>query len=167
MTVSVRRVITQAALDTCLRLRWTVFVEEQGVPPSLERDEHDRLPAAAGDARGSGSSGGGEPPIHALATLPSPFKQAEVPAGAGRVTWPAPGVAKVQRMAVIDDARGKGVGAALLAFLEGEARKAGATRFTLGAQLGARGFYEKAGYRAVGEVFLDAGIEHVTMEKRA
>ena len=157
VTVSVRRVTTAADLATCLRLRWTVFIEEQGVPPSLERDGYDRiaLPEATSE------------PIHALAELPSPWKSLPVPAGAGRITWLGDGLAKVQRMAVIDDARGKGVGAALLRFLEQEARKAGARRFTLGAQLTARGFYKKLGYQEVGEVFLDAGIEHIKMEKDA
>jgi predicted GNAT family N-acyltransferase len=155
--VQVRRVSTSQDLATCMRLRWTVFIEEQGVPPSLERDGYDRLPAAG--ALGE--------PIHALAELPSPWKALPVPAGAGRVTWLEPGLAKVQRMAVIDDARGKGVGAALLHFLEDEARRAGAKKFTLGAQLTARGFYEKLGYRGVGDVFLDAGIDHIKMEKDA
>ncbi|MEA2393256.1 MAG: hypothetical protein QOJ82_1147, partial [Solirubrobacteraceae bacterium] len=35
----------------------------------------------------------------------------------------------------------------------------------LAAQVGARGLYERAGYEARGDVFLDAGIEHVTMAK--
>ena len=157
LPVAVRRATTREDLDTCLRLRWTVFIEEQSVPPSLERDEYDRLPAP----------GAPHEPIHAIAELPSPWHAQPVPAGAGRITWPGAGLAKVQRMAVVDDARGRGVGAALLHFLEHEARGAGARRFTLGAQLTARGFYRKLGYREVGEVFLDAGIEHIKMEKDA
>ncbi|GAC1345770.1 MAG: GNAT family N-acetyltransferase [Myxococcales bacterium] len=135
----------------CLRLRWTVFVEEQGVPPSLEKDAHDEPSAET---------------LHALAEIDS-ARGEPVPAGAGRCIFLAPGVAKLQRMAVVDDARGKGVGAQLLAFLEEEARKRGARRFTLSAQLDARGFYERAGYRAVGEVFQDAGIAHIAMERDA
>jgi predicted GNAT family N-acyltransferase len=137
--------------ETCLRLRWTVFVEEQGVPPSLEKDEHDD-PAA--------------PTLHALAEIDSPRGQ-PVPAGTGRCIFPAPGLAKIGRMAVIDDARGRGLGAQLLRFLEDEAKKRGARRFTLAAQLTARAFYEKLGYAAVGEVFDDAGIPHVSMERDA
>ena len=157
VTVVVRRVTTAEELATCLRLRWTVFIEEQGVPPSLERDGYDRVAAPGAHAE----------PIHALAESPSRWKAQPVPTGAGRITWLGDGLAKVQRMAVVADARGKGVGAALLRFLEDEARKAGARRFTLGAQLTARGFYKKLGYQEVGEVFLDAGIEHIKMEKEA
>ncbi len=154
-TVSVRRVESQRDLELCKSLRWTVFVEEQNVPPSLEHDEHDRLPSA-GELRA---------PVHALAILLEDGR--EIPCGAGRFIWKSETLVKLQRMAVIDDARGQGIGRALLTFLEGEARKSGATAFTLGAQLTARGFYEKAGYAATSGEFLDAGIPHVTMEKRA
>jgi predicted GNAT family N-acyltransferase len=70
-------------------------------------------------------------------------------------------------MAVIDDARGKGVGRAVLLFLEDEARVRGAGRFRLDAQAHARPFYEKAGYRAFGDVFDDARIPHIRMDKIA
>jgi predicted GNAT family N-acyltransferase len=154
-TVTVRRCETEHALDLCKRLRWTVFVEEQNVPPSLEHDEHDRLPV------------GDEPraPVHALVEMI--VEGREVPCAAGRFIWKSDTVAKMQRMAVIDDARKLGVGRKLLAFLEGEARSRGAKKFTLGAQLHARGFYEKNGYTVVSDVFDDAGIPHVTMEKDA
>ena len=149
--ITVRLAETPGEIDLCLRLRWTVFVEEQGVPPSLELDFHDD-PAHP------------EVALLALAEVKSPRDQ-WVPAGAGRFIWKSAGLAKIQRMAVIDDARGKGVGLLVLRFLEAEAKARGATRYTLGAQLSARGFYEKAGYLAQGNVFLDAGIEHVTMER--
>lgn len=144
MAIATRLAESRDDVRLCLRLRWTVFVEEQGVRPSLEVDEHD----AAGA-------------VHALALVDG------VPAGAGRFIFVEPGVAKIQRMAVVDDVRGKGVGAALLRFLEDESRSRGARRFTLGAQTQARAFYEKQGYAAVGDVFDDAGIPHVRMDKRS
>ena len=139
--------LAQAAKDVqqCLRLRWTVFVEEQGVRPSDELDAHDKTDA-----------------VHALASLDG------VPCAAGRFIWVAPGMAKIERMAVIDDVRGQGVGRALLEFLEAEARRRGATKLTLHAQVRARGFYERAGYSASGGNFDDGtGIPHVSMEKSA
>jgi len=142
--IEVRVASSQAEIATCLRLRWTVFVEEQGVRPSDEVDAHDRRDA-----------------VHALALINS------VPCGTGRFVFIEPGVAKLQRMAVIDDVRGKGVGAALLRVLEEEARRRGASRFTLWAQTHARKFYEKAGYAVSGEQFDDAGIPHVAMSKLA
>jgi predicted GNAT family N-acyltransferase len=142
--VEVRLARTEAAIDTCLRLRWTVYVEEQGVRPSEEVDEHDRTDA-----------------VHALALMDG------VPCGTGRFIFEEPGLAKIQRMAVVDDVRGQGIGRALLQFLEVEARKRGARSFTLGAQVQARPFYEKAGYAAVGDVFDDARIPHIRMDKQA
>jgi predicted GNAT family N-acyltransferase len=142
--IQVRLAESPKDIQLCLRLRWTVFVEEQGVPPSLEADEHDTRDA-----------------VHALALLDG------VPCGAGRFVFAEPGVARIQRMAVIDGARGKGAGRALLAFLEDESRRRGARAFTLWAQVQARPFYERAGYTASGPVFDDAGIPHVRMDKRA
>ena len=68
---------------------------------------------------------------------------------------------------LLDEARGKGVGLALLRFLEEEARRRGAKRLTLNAQVSAREFYEKAGYQAGGAIFDDAGIPHVPMDRPA
>ena len=139
------RVATNARdVAQCLRLRWTVFVEEQGVRPSMELDPRDGTDA-----------------VHALATLNG------VPCGAGRFVFEHPGLAKIERMAVVDDARGKGVGRALLDFLEAEAVRRGASGLTLSAQVRARPFYEKAGYAAHGGEFDDGtGILHVRMDKR-
>jgi len=142
--IQVRLAESREDVATCLRLRWTVFVEEQGVRPSEELDGHDQSDA-----------------VHALASLGG------VACGAGRFVFVEPGVAKIQRMAVIDDVRGRGVGRALLAFLEEEARRRGASRLVLWAQTHARKFYQKAGYAAEGPEFDDAGIRHISMQKRA
>jgi predicted GNAT family N-acyltransferase len=141
--IEVRVAQSKAELDTCLRLRWTVFVEEQGVPPSLEVDDHDRDPRT----------------VHALG-----FHD-KVPAAAGRAVFLEGGVARIGRMAVVDDVRKRGLGAALLRFLENEAKHRGAKRATLAAQVRARGFYERNGYAARGTEFDDAGIPHVEMTK--
>ena len=130
---------------TCLRIRWTVFVEEQNVPPSMEVDEHDR---EAGT-------------IHLLGLCDG------IPAGTGRLVPLADGaMGKIGRLAVIDDVRGRGLGKLLLQSLEEEARRRGMREVTLGAQVHARAFYERLGYSASGEVFDDAGIPHIEMRKK-
>ena len=146
--IEVRLAQTARDVEQCLRLRWTVFVEEQGVRPSDELDAHDKTA------------------VHALAVMDG------VPCGAGRLIFTAPGVARIQRMAVIDDVRGKGVGKALLYFLEEQARNKGATKLTLNAQVAAKPFYEKAGYSASGGVHGGVhddgtGILHQEMQKSA
>ena len=143
--VNVRLAESEKDQKLCLSLRWTVFVEEQGVPPSMEVDEHDH-----------------EGAVHAIATWNG------VPAGTGRFVPEGKGAAKIGRMAVVDDVRGHGIGHALLAFLEERAKATGAGKLVLWSQVSARPFYEKAGYRVVSEKpFDDAGIPHVAMEKQA
>ena len=52
--IEVRVASSPADVATCMRLRWTVFVEEQGVRPSDELDGRDRTDA-----------------IHAIANAPT------------------------------------------------------------------------------------------------
>jgi predicted GNAT family N-acyltransferase len=143
VSANVRAAESKADRDACLRIRWTVFVEEQGVPPSLEVDEHD------GEAT----------TFHLLGLV------GVVPAGAGRLVALPDGRGKIGRLAVIDDARGKGLGKLLLESLETEARRRGMREVTLGAQVHARAFYEALGYVAFGDVFDDAGIPHIELRK--
>jgi predicted GNAT family N-acyltransferase len=122
-------------------LRTRVFVEEQGVPAELEQDAHD---ATA---------------VHALAE----DDEGRVVA-TGRLLV-RDGRAVIGRMAVHAAARGRGYGAAVLAELHRQAVALGLTEVELHAQLPARGFYERAGYTAVGGVYEEAGIAHVTMRR--
>jgi predicted GNAT family N-acyltransferase len=69
------------------------------------------------------------------------------------------------RLAVRAGARRQGIATALLSLADEEARAMGAKRLVLHAQTYALKLYENAGYRARGRVFVEAGIEHVAMEK--
>jgi ElaA protein len=75
------------------------------------------------------------------------------------------GVGKLGRMAVERDARRGGIGVRLLQAAEAAAADAGARRVILAAQVDAQRFYSAHGYHTVGGHFLDAGIEHVRMER--
>jgi predicted GNAT family N-acyltransferase len=136
----VREARGDAELQALLALRHEVFVTEQGVPLDLEIDEHD---AQA---------------VHLVALDGGRI------VGTCRILM-AGDRAKFGRLVVARAARGSGVGRALLDEAERRARALGAERMVLAAQTGAMGLYERAGYSARGEVFLDAGIEHMTMEK--
>ena len=122
-------------------LRLEVFVDEQGVPADEELDRYD---AAA---------------VHAVAV------HGGVVVGTGRLVLVSALEARVGRMAVKATVRRQGVGAALLRFLEAEARSRGIARIVLHAQAHARSFYDKHGYAAEGGPFTEAGIEHVSMSK--
>ncbi|MBJ7450642.1 MAG: GNAT family N-acetyltransferase, partial [Blastococcus sp.] len=85
----------------------------------------------------------------------------------GRLLLPedGSGTAGIGRMAADASVRGSGHGAAVLDELHRQAALRGATAVELHAQVTARRFYERAGYTAVGEEYLEAGIRHVTMRR--
>ena len=117
-------------------IRRAVFVVEQGVPEELEWDGLD------------------ERCRHALALGPR-----EVAIGTGRLTPDA----RIGRMAVAREWRGRGVGSAILTALLLEAQNAGCTVVSLHAQVHALPFYEKHGFSAQGPEFLEADIPHRVM----
>jgi len=123
-------------------LRTRVFVEEQGVPPEIEQDAADAT-AVHGVARDASG----------------------VLVATGRLLLRDDGTAAVGRMATEASARGRGYGAAVLGVLQDEAHRLGARVAELHAQVTARSFYERAGYAAVGEEYVEAGIRHVTMRR--
>ncbi|MCW2530549.1 MAG: putative acetyltransferase [Blastococcus sp.] len=123
-------------------LRTRVFVDEQGVPPEIEQDAADS---------------------HAVHVLSRDDTGAVVATGRLLVRGSSAGIG---RMAADAAVRGRGHGAAVLAALHREAVRRGVTEVELHAQVRARGFYERAGYTAVGEEYEEAGITHVTMRRR-
>ncbi len=71
----------------------------------------------------------------------------------------------VGRVAVRKAWRGRDLGRAVLEQLEQKARQLGAGRIELSAQVQAQGFYEKLGYTASGQPYLDEHCPHIHMEK--
>ncbi|CCG03155.1 putative acetyltransferase [Blastococcus saxobsidens DD2] len=142
MSSPTAQVATAADWPEVARLRTRVFVEEQGVPPEIEQD--------AADATA----------VHVLSR-----DDAGRLVATGRLLVDGP-TARIGRMAAAADVRGRGHGAAVLAELHRQAAARGATEVELHAQLPARRFYEREGYTAVGDVYEEAGIAHVTMRRR-
>lgn len=75
------------------------------------------------------------------------------------------GIAKVERVAVLPQYRGKQVGNAIMAKLEEVAHSQGVSKLVMDAKLAASEFYKKLGYETVGEVFEEAGLPHIKMQK--
>lgn len=73
---------------------------------------------------------------------------------------------KLLQMAVAPDLAGQGVGARLVRELERRVREEGAVEVHMHARLTARGFYEKLGYSASGELFSEVGRPHIRMSRR-
>jgi len=122
-----------------IELRTRVFINEQLVPPDLEWDGYDT------DC------------WHVIAITDSGRC-----IGTGRILYDG----HIGRMAVLPDYRKQGVGSALLGALHDIARTQGIQDVFLHAQTSATGFYKKHGYFIASDEFMDAGIPHVTMEKR-
>ena len=125
------------ARDIATRIRTTVFVEEQRVPPEIEMDDRDAVS------------------VHALAFVDG------APVGTGRLLPDG----HIGRMAVLREARATGVGGAMLERLVEEARRRGFREAVLSAQTHALAFYRKHGFEAVGEVYEEAGIPHQEMRR--
>ncbi|MBN6740404.1 GNAT family N-acetyltransferase [Acidithiobacillus sp. MC6.1] len=118
-------------------LRVAVFVREQGVPEDMEMDDRDSFC------------------IHFLAQEGSSF------VATARLD---PGLrGKVGRLAVLASHRHSGVGTRVMDMVHRTARNQGLSEVWCHAQCSAEVFYQKLGYRAVGEPFEEAGIAHITM----
>lgn len=126
-------------LAACHALRRAVFMDEQGIS---EADEMDDLDGQA---------------VHLLAV------DGGRPVGTARIlTSGATG--KIGRVCVLAEARGTGLGAALINVALGHLRATpGVTQAKLGAQTHAMGFYERLGFQACGPIYDDAGIPHRDM----
>jgi len=72
---------------------------------------------------------------------------------------------KMRQVAVKEAYQGLGIGKKLVAFCEVFASKKGYNQIVLAARKTAVGFYEKLGYRVVGDEFLEVGMAHFKMTK--
>jgi len=86
--------------------------------------------------------------------------------GVGRLHAVDDASAQVRFMGVDERYRSQGVGRALLVYLEHAAMRRGLRRIVLNARSNVVGFYEKLGYRVVGDgpTFFHA-VKHLRMEK--
>ena len=140
LTYEVRRVRGEQEMAAALELRHEVFCVEQGVPVYEELDGRD----------GEG--------VHLVAVSDG------VLLATCRLLFVGPTV-QFSRLAVRKSARRQGIASALLALADEETRAGGARRLVLHAQTYARSLYEAAGYEPRGRIFMEAGIEHIAMEK--
>jgi len=122
-------------------IRRSVFVEEQGVDEDLEFDDGDD------EAR------------HFIARVDGE------PAGTARVRLIDAETAKIERVAVLPEHRGHGVGRRVMAAAHEHARDRGRSRAVLHAQTRVAEFYESIGYEELGPVEDPTGIPHVEMER--
>jgi predicted GNAT family N-acyltransferase len=127
----------------CIAIRTLVFEVEQGVDIELEVDEHE------------------DSCRHILGL------DDRKPFAAARWRRYGPGVAKIERVAVLKPWRGRNLGAALVEAVTSDIKSAGGGFETLRleAQDYTIPFYQKIGFSVVSERFMDANIPHHAMER--
>ena len=135
----VREAADTAERATCLAIRTAVFVHEQGVPLDEEIDEHEATAT------------------HLLAFVDGR------PVGTLRWRVVPPATAKIERVAVLREARSLGLGRLLMDEALRRIAAAGIGAAVLNAQTAASSFYLRLGFQLDGQPFDEAGIEHVRM----
>jgi YbgC/YbaW family acyl-CoA thioester hydrolase len=124
-------------------LRNEVFVQEQGVPQEMEWDEMDPLS------------------LHAVLR-----NRLGLAVATGRLLPAVEGVSKIGRMAVKRQLRGLQLGDQVLSGLLQAAVQRGDREVVLHAQCTAEHFYLRQGFARRGDIFSEAGMDHVEMFKR-
>lgn len=138
-----RRAQDEDDMAACWAIRHQVFVREQCVDQDLERDGKDGLCLQYIACDGCQALG----TARVLAT-PDRFK--------------------IQRMAVLSEARGSGLGAALLRFIIAdivEHEPIQGRHFFLSAQVHALPFYERLGFVVCSDEYVEADIPHRDMRR--
>jgi predicted GNAT family N-acyltransferase len=136
MSIEIKQVINSTDLERVFAIRRQVFCLEQNVPEDIEMDEFD------------------EDATHILAYIN------DNPVGTARWRFTEDG-AKMERFAVLNEYRGKGVGEALVNYTLGKLKDYDC--IYLNAQESVIKFYEKFGFDVVGDRFYEADIPHKMM----
>ncbi|MCY6353763.1 GNAT family N-acetyltransferase [Clostridium sp. ZS2-4] len=121
-------------------IREEVFVKEQNVPIEIEMDEFD-------DA------------AHHIVIYEN-----HKPVTVGRLLEKGNHYV-IGRVAVLKEFRGKQYGKIVMENILTKAKDLGAKEIRLHAQFYAKNFYENLGFEAYGEIFEEAGINHISMKK--
>lgn len=129
-------------LQEAFEVRSEVFVREQDISEDLVFDGHDREA------------------LHIV------VKDGERVIGSARVQFLADNQAKLERMAVLKRYRRKGIGKAMLLFLDTIWKDQQVQEVIIHAQLEVAPFYKSCSFNEVGLPFQEAGIKHIKMRKQ-
>lgn len=140
--LSYKLVANENELRGAFEVRRRVFVEEQGVAEELDLDGND------GKA------------LHMV------VKDGAEVVGTARVRFLNAKQAKLERMAVLDGFRRKGIGSGITFFLIDEIRNRQIEQVVLHAQYGVIAFYKSCGFEEMGLPFTEAGLKHIKMHRR-
>lgn len=121
-------------------VRDVVFTQEQGFPAEIDIDDYDKIA------------------WHCI------MYKGDDAIGTARLI-PIDGIGKIGRVAIIKSFRGTRLGLQIMEILMEEADKQGLHKLALSAQVYAIPFYEKLGFVAFGEEYLEEGEPHIDMRK--
>jgi predicted GNAT family N-acyltransferase len=138
IAVDIHVVTNKKELNEVFSIRRAVFVDEQHVPEDLEFDGLD------------------DDAVHVI------MYYKKNPVGCARLRI-FDAAAKLERIAVLKDYRGKGFGKHITAYLIAYCKTKKIHELTLHSQTYISGFYEKFGFSPKGDMFLEAGLEHIEM----
>lgn len=123
-------------------VRAAVFQSEQGIEPELDFDGKDEISDQI------------------LVYL------ARQPIGTARIRYLDDRTAKIERLAVLSSARGKGIGKLIMEKAIELAAKKNMREVVIHAQEYIQGLHQKLGFEPEGAAFEEAGIPHVKMRKK-
>ncbi|MBK18161.1 MAG: GNAT family N-acetyltransferase [Rhodospirillaceae bacterium] len=140
--IEITEISSDDDMEKAFEIRRIVFCDEQKVDPEEEFDGQDhecRQYLAKRDG-------------HAV--------------GTARLRRDSPEKTKIERVAVLKEERGIGIGQQLMFRTIKDAREDGAGTVAIHAQCHAEKFYLGLGFERIGDVFEEAGIPHIYMEYR-
>ncbi|MBI5223986.1 GNAT family N-acetyltransferase [Candidatus Micrarchaeota archaeon] len=137
-SVLIRLIKSKSEFEQVLKIRHDTFVIGQKVPIELEVDGLDK------EAE------------HFILFFEG------TPAGCARIRY-LEDTAKLERIAILEQYRGKGLGKELMRFLIRHCRQKPIREIVMHAQYYLLEFYRSFGFVPVGERFDDVGIEHIEM----
>ena len=129
-------------LQEAFEVRRQVFVREQSISEDLVFDGHDREA------------------LHMV------VKDGERVIGSARVQFLTDNQAKLERMAILERYRRKGIGKEMLLFLDTVWKDKQMQQVIIHAQLEVVSFYKLCGFDELGLPFQEAGIKHIKMRKQ-
>lgn len=143
--MKIQLVKNEAMLAGCLEVRRKVFIDEKKVPESIEVDGNDSLEAEC---------------EHFLVT------DHGKPIGAFRCVMEKEDTVKLERFCIVEAYRGRNVGTEMSRFVENYYREKGVSYMVANAKFETYKFYEKNGFQAISEVFIEADTPHIKIRKK-
>ena len=129
-------------LRGAFEVRRQVFIKEQNIPEDLEFDTYDREA------------------LHMV------VKDGKRVIGTARVLFLTANQVKLERMAISEPFRRKGIGRRIIYYLNEELIKRQVEKVVLHAQCSAITFYKSCGFEESGAPFWEVGIKHIKMQKQ-